>query len=149
MKRTIVIPALTLALVSLLACGGKVVVDAGGQGGDGGSGGTTSASTTATGAGGCEALGQALTTALGAALACNPALSSIQCDGSVVVEDGCGCQIAANEKDPAAAAAAKQAYVAWTAAGCGPFECAFCPPAPPAPYRCDAGTSKCVPNFQK
>ena len=29
-------------------------------------------------------------------------------------------------------AAAQQAYNAWTAAGCGPYDCTLCPPPPPA-----------------
>ncbi len=124
------------------------MVDQSGQGGEGGSG-TTSASTTATGTGACDALDPAFSAALAAALACNPALSSIQCDGSAVVQNGCACEIAANEKAPEAVAAAKQAFAAWVEGGCGPQECALCPPPPPSPYRCDVSTSKCVPNYEK
>lgn len=143
MKRTTAWTALLLGSLLPAACGGKVVVDAGGSGGEGGTP-TTSTSTSTATSGGCDGPNLNLGTALDAALACNPAINAIQCDGSAVVHDHCGCAIVANEHSPDAVAAAQQAYNAWTAAGCGPYDCTLCPPPPPAPYFCDATTSQCT-----
>jgi hypothetical protein len=143
MKRTTAWMALLLGSPILAACGGKVVVDASG-GGSGGGGGTLSTSSSTSGDGGCFQPDLDVAAALDAARACNPAINAIQCDGTAVIHDQCGCSIVANEHSPDAVAAAQQAYNAWTASGCGPYDCTLCPPPPPAPYFCDATTSQCT-----
>lgn len=115
------------------ACGGKVTFVDDGSGAGGGSASSTSKATTGTsistnattGTGkSCTVLKAELDAANAGAQACNPALSSIQCDGSQILVDPCGCSsLLANEKEPAKIAAAKAANQAWLDAGCGPLDC--------------------------
>ncbi|APR76237.1 Hypothetical protein A7982_01584 [Minicystis rosea] len=146
--------ALVFAVVSALvaACGGKVVVDVDGAAGGGlpepttGVGASTSSGTA--GAGGCDELGAILESAVFAAQTCNPVLSVQQCSGKVVIHDGCGCELAANETKPGAAMAAISAFDTWVAAGCGPVPCLLCPPPPSSePWFCNPATSQCDVGF--
>lgn len=131
--RFVVASLLAVASVGLVAaCGGKVLwVPDDGSGGAGstssGSSKASASSSKAVSSGSvlsCSMLEQMMNAAVEAARACNPALSSPQCDGSIILEDPCGCpSIVANEKTPQQAAAAKQAIADWKAAGCGPLEC--------------------------
>ncbi len=143
----ILLRAALISSLALAGCGGKVVFDVGGTGGaGGGSVSSTSASShasasatqavgaTSTGSGStCAALQAAMDQAILAAQACDPAISSPQCDGTAFVDDTCGCpSILLDEKDPAKVALAQKAYDAWTQAGCGPFPCGkACFPAGP------------------
>lgn len=105
-------------------------------------GGTTTGTTPGTPTGGsCEALGAELQTRLAAALACNPTLSVEQCTGEAVVYDTCGCSLAANALYPELTDAALWAYQVWVDAGCGPWDCYWCPPGPPAPFYCEGDPS--------
>jgi hypothetical protein len=117
----------------LVGCGGLVVLEE--EGGLGG-GATSSASATkassvvssSTGST-CEALTVALEQALDQTRVCGPALSIVQCDGSAILKDLCGCPtILANEHNVAQIQGAEQAYDAWVAAGCGPYPCETCTP---------------------
>jgi hypothetical protein len=119
----------TLALV-VAACGGKVVVDQPGSGG----GGTTD----------CATLQTQLGAAVAAAMACSPFVNSIQCDGSAIVYDACGCPFVANETNSAAVSAAAAAYAAWTSGSCGPLACDACVGLGTGGY-CDPSTSACAP----
>jgi hypothetical protein len=69
--------------------------------------------------------------AIAAAAACSPQLQVVQCSGASIVNDQCGCpNIVLNDTQPAKVTAAKNAYAAWTKAGCGPHACgALCTPA--------------------
>lgn len=149
---------LTVASAALLvACGGKVVVEAEGASGGGGSGGsgvgataTTSASAvTSGGTGGCEGLQADLVTKVATAQACNPALSVPQCSGSNVVLDLCGCSVVANDSSFEAGQSAALAFKTWVGAGCGPFDCKTCPPGPSTAWYCDSTASVCKPAFEK
>lgn len=124
-----------LALSLLLAaCGAKVafvVEDGGGttqgggsaQTGGGGSGTSNTGGSVSTGVS-CDVLSAQYEDAIRAATACNPTLSSIQCDGTAVLNDTCGCpSILLNERNPELVLAAQQAYDAWVAGGCGPVPC--------------------------
>jgi hypothetical protein len=138
-------------LVGLLdaACGGKAVLDgtaSGGSGGGGASGTTTTTTTTFTTTTSitttdvCEVLGADLAAKLELAMACNPQISVEQCTGEIVIWDQCGCSVAPNVLTPELAQAALDAYNVWVAAGCGPFDCAWCPPGPEtAPWYCGPG----------
>ncbi len=75
----------------------------------------------------CEPASAARIDALAAAMACNPTVSSIQCDGSALVPDQCGCLHIANEKYPDLVEAAKAAYDAWAG---------VCPTPPCLPDAC-------------
>ena len=110
MKRSTAWTALLLGSLLPAACGGKVVVDAGGSGGEGGSPSTSSTTSTAT-SGACDGPNVNLGLALDAALACNPAIDIVQCDGTAVVHDQCGCSIVANEHDADAVAAGEWLYL--------------------------------------
>lgn len=145
----------TVVVFALSAsCGGKVVFETSGSGGSGGTGSSTHASTTgvgttsSTGTGGsCTALSAAVDQATAAAQACNPLLNIQQCDGSVIVNDKCGCpSLLLNEKQPDKVAAAKKAIDAWLKAGCGPLACgAACFPATSGFCQPNAnGTGICV-----
>jgi hypothetical protein len=144
----------------LVACGGKVVVDAGGAPGGGGAAPATSSvgsdgaggfgSTGSTGGtGGCEGLQADLMAKLAAAQACNPALSVPQCNGGVAAVDICGCTVVANDTSAAAAQSATTAFETWVGAGCGPLQCLYCPPGPGSPWYCDPTTAVCKPAFEK
>lgn len=140
----------------LVACGGKVVVDGGGTG-EGGAGGTTATTTAITsvgpggvgGAGGCAGLEADLAAKLAAAQACNPALSVPQCSGAVTTIDTCGCSVVANDSNAPGAQLATTAFETWVDAGCGPFNCAVCPPPPSSPWYCDPTTAVCLPAYEK
>ncbi|MCC6522642.1 MAG: hypothetical protein IT373_08290, partial [Polyangiaceae bacterium] len=97
--------------LALSACGGKAVIDA--AGGAGGSAPPPS----------CAELEQDLLAKNDAATSCNPLLGVVQCSGTATIHDPCACSQVANEVEAAAVAAATQAYQAWTAAGCGPYDC--------------------------
>jgi hypothetical protein len=136
----------------LVACGGKVVVDAGGATGGGGAASTSTSSVGVGGvggAGGCEGLQADLQAKVAAAQACNPALSVPQCSGALVVTDTCGCLVVANDGSAMAAQIANLAFDAWVGAGCGPYPCTLCPPGPPSPWYCDPTDSVCKPVFEK
>lgn len=148
--------ALAAACLSaaFVACGGKVVVDQGSE--IGGAGGTTSTGTGGLGgaggiggAGGCDALLADFQAKLDAAQACNPLINAIQCSGTVVAFDTCGCEVVANDQASTAASYAIGAYESWADAGCGPYDCALCPPPPSSPWFCDPATSKCQPAWEK
>jgi hypothetical protein len=127
-----------LVPLATASCGGKVIFD-------GGSGGATVGSVTSTGTTkptsatvgstgssvDCQSLKTAMQNAIAAAAVCSPQSQMIQCSGAVVVNDQCGCpNIILNETQPAKVTAAKNAYAAWTKAGCGPQACgALCMPA--------------------
>ncbi|MBI4950470.1 MAG: hypothetical protein HY908_00405 [Myxococcales bacterium] len=123
-----------VSAVAVLGCGGKAVIDAGdGPGGGGAGGGTTTTTTTTTTTSTtttttttvltCDGLYQVLEAAIASAVACDPLVNMVQCDGSAVIHDPCGCPVLANETSPAAVEAATDAYDAWTGAGCGPYLC--------------------------
>lgn len=128
-------------------CGAKVVFeDDGGLGGSGGTGTTTGVTATSgptgvtnsavtatavgTGTGGtCDALFSAMEAANEKARFCSNFNPVIQCDGSVILLDSCGCPtIIANENNVGEYQAAQQAYAAWVDAGCGPYPCEVCNP---------------------
>ncbi len=142
-----------IVVIGLLAsgCGGKAIVDGSNHTGAGGmtssttssassSQSTSSTSHTSTGVGGgaasCDTLHQDLQTKFEAAIACNPLINWISCDGQETVFNDCGCVYVANEHYPELAQAARNAYDAWVAEGCGPWDCYWCPPEPPAPWFC-------------
>lgn len=130
----------------MAACGGKVFVDPGGTGAAGGAGG----SGTGGGAANCDLLEKNLAQKLLEAQACDPTINAIQCSDKAIVKDGCGCDEAGNELNPAAVAASNDAYDTWVGFGCGPYECALCPPPPQSsPWYCDPTQKKCLPAFEK
>ena len=150
-------PLAVVIASTLIACGGKVVVDAegvtagaggGGGGGGAGAGGGGSGSTSG-GFGGCYPLQAEVKAKLEAAQACNPVLAVVQCSGAVVAKDLCGCTVVANDTTPMKGQAALEAFDAWISAGCGPFLCEFCPPGPDTAWYCDGATSTCKPAFEK
>jgi hypothetical protein len=126
------------AAILAAACGGKVAVDTHGAGG------TPTSGTGGGGGGDCASLGAALSAAVEAARACNPVLDVIQCSGSAIINDGCGCPIVANEQQSTHVSDAQGLYSAWISTGCGPIECFACPPSPMStPWYCDGNTGKC------
>lgn len=158
---------LSLVALSVAGCGGLVVLElddesgtqAGGQGGRGGSGGEPIAGffsppadvvTTGTGSGACDALLATYETAVDHARACSPLDPNIQCDGTVVLLDTCGCpSIVANEDLVGEVADAEAAYEAWVAAGCGPYQCESCTPATNGGFcetMGDPAKGRCAPN---
>ncbi len=96
------------------------------------SGGPTSVATTGVTSGtpvSCDQLTLAYETAIQHARACSRLEPVVQCDGSVILLDECACPtIIANEHNVAEIQAASQAYDAWVAAGCGPYQCEACFP---------------------
>lgn len=150
LRASLALPALTL-----IACGGNVVVDPAIGAGGAASSSTPSSSVVTTGGGGqgggdpCEILVAAMTSSLAAAQACNPVLSVQQCSGATTAFNGCGCEVVANDANGAQAASALTAWKEWVGAGCGPYECAYCPPGPPSPWYCDPTTSECQPAYEK
>jgi hypothetical protein len=153
-----------VALVSLVlgvsACGGKVLFDpdasSGGGAGTGGQGEGASSSevgvatvgvaqSSASTGDNCFALGEELDRATNEAIACDPTIDLLQCSGAELLTDRCGCKgVVANETRPEAVQAARAAYDAWVAGGCGPFECGgACQQ--PAGGICDPGSSTCQP----
>ncbi|MFT3773067.1 MAG: hypothetical protein QM820_47405 [Minicystis sp.] len=127
------------------ACGGKTIVETGPAGGSGG------ATTTGLGGAGglsndCDVLGADFQSKLAAAQSCDPLINAIQCSGTATLHDGCGCEVAGNELAPEKVSLAVDAFEAWVNAGCGPFECALCPPPPSSvSWFCDPGSSQCKP----
>ncbi|MCC6522404.1 MAG: hypothetical protein IT373_07070 [Polyangiaceae bacterium] len=132
---------LWVSAVAVLGCGGKAVLDAGDGLGGGGAGGgtTTTTTTTTTTVATCDALFQGLEAAIASAVACDPFVNMVQCDGSAVIHDPCGCPVLANETAPSAVEAATDAYDAWTGAGCGPYLCGL--PCQPISAGACLGTS--------
>lgn len=147
-------------------CGGLVVFQEDGDDGAGGAGGTSNVSagpgpinasssgntmsTTGTGTSGdCDALLSELETAIDHARACSPLDPVIQCDGSAILLDPCGCpSIVANEHNLAEIQAAADAFDKWVALGCGPFRCESCTPAQGEGFcqtRGDGSKGRCVP----
>jgi hypothetical protein len=120
-----------LGIVSI-SCGSKVIFDSS-SGGASSAGvtSTTSAtnatnatSTVASSASGnideCEKLGLPLKYALAAATACDPQLQVVQCSGSEILDNDCGCpSYVLNEAQPAKVMAVKNLYDAYMKAGCG------------------------------
>lgn len=150
-----------------IGCGGLVVLElddgpsgsggqssGGGLGGSGepigGSGAPTDAATTSSGTGPCASLLEIFETALDHARACSPLDPNIQCDGSAVLLDVCGCpSVVANENLIGEIADAQAAYEAWVAAGCGPYECESCTPAESGGFcqtMGDPAKGRCSPN---
>lgn len=139
--------ALLLLTAAAPACGAKVVFEQDdGSGGSGGAGTATSVTATSastgvtnsavsatavtTGTGGtCEALLSAMEAANEKARFCSNFNPVIQCDGSVILLDTCGCPtIIANENNVGEYQAAQLAYADWVNAGCGPYPCEVCNP---------------------
>ena len=58
----------------------------------------------------CGALTDALVAAFEAAVLCNPAMSSLQCDGAEMMTNQCGCPWAANNRHPDLAQTARDAW---------------------------------------
>jgi hypothetical protein len=131
---------LRIALISVaswsVGCGATVVFETDGSGGSGQGGSSSSgspSSTKATSSGGvttggmCADLLAAFELAVVEATACNPFISVPQCTGTAILLDTCGCPaIVANELQPGLVDAARTAYDAWVAAGCGPYDCQTC-----------------------
>ena len=147
---------LAAAVASLLvACGGKVVVEADGVSGGGGATTATISSSVGSsgnggvGAGGCEGLQADVVKKVAAAQACNPVLSVPQCSGMVTTVNLCGCPIVANDSSSMVAENATSAFKSWVSAGCGPFDCDNCPPGPGSAWYCDPTTAVCKPAFEK
>jgi hypothetical protein len=128
--------------------------------GNGGSGGSSSSKTTgstvthaattgssSTGGNDCASLKAKLDAAVAAAVTCGPALAIVQCNGTQIMNDDCGCpSVLLNETTPDKVTAAKAANAAWIQAGCGPFQCgAACFPAGPGfcQPNADGTTGKC------
>jgi len=151
------------------SCGGNVVVDSGATSGSSGVGGGGAAATgagaggsTATGAGGdsvqfpdggsfmCQQDYYGLVAGLQNALQCtSTAVGLVQCSGSALLQDPCGCFHVANEAHPDNIGIEDMAYQECVADGCcGPqatIGCSACPPAPTTGH-CDSFTSVCVPG---
>ncbi|MBL9027071.1 MAG: hypothetical protein JNL21_33050 [Myxococcales bacterium] len=135
MRRLLLFPSLVLLLP---ACGGLVVfeIDEGTGGATSTTGTTAQGSTVQSGSTSqvgstssgnpCDALDAELLTAIDHALACSPLDPTIQCDGTVMILDTCACPIVANEDNVSEVEAARAAYDAWVAAGCGPYPCETC-----------------------
>lgn len=128
---------LFVALVSALAgCGAKVVFEAEAQGGGSGQGGEGSGAGTISNTGGsastgttCDGLWAAYQAAVSDAAACDPSASTVQCDGSAVSPDACGCfNVLLSEESASKVDAANAAYKAWENAACGPIDCTVCDP---------------------
>src|SRR4051812_18401866 len=128
LARFVAVVASGLCLAVVAACGGKVVVDLPGAGSGGGGGG---------GAQSCDALLQSLQQKIAAAQVCSPFINSIQCDGSAMVPDSCGCSVLVNETNQAAIQAADAAAQAAAQGGC------FAPCEGPCPF---SGPGYCQPS---
>jgi hypothetical protein len=156
---------LVVLAMAVLHCGGKAVVDPASSGGSGGAGGiaghggtstsstsgtstSTSSGTSATGgtADVCTLLKEDLDQKVLAARSCDPTIYLEQCNGEAMIYDDCGCDTVANEHNPEAVKAALEAFAAWVDAGCGPYDCQWCPPAVPALCEAtpDGKTGYCV-----
>ena len=156
--------AAIVAAGAVAACGGNVVVDGapspGGPAGSGGATGGTTGSTTG-GSGGSTASGVqipgggttmchedylSLVGELESALGCTPTANIVQCSGTALLHDPCGCMVVVNEVDVQDVNFANALWSACEADGCcGPSVtggCAPCPPAPTTGY-CDTFTSQC------
>lgn len=119
-------------------CGSQVVVGER-RIGDGGSSPSGSAAETSSASGGqhgggggfevtCEALRADWDEALAAAIACDPELAIIQCDGTSSILDECACVVLTNEARPDAVDRAHAALASFLNSGC-PFSCdpSLCP----------------------
>jgi hypothetical protein len=156
-----------LGLSTMSACGGLVLFDPDATGTGGGS--ASGAGGSVSGAGGgatsgigvgtsvqsgsvassssgdnCFALGEELDRTTSEAVGCNPTIDLLQCNGSELLFDRCGCKsVVANETKPELVQAARAAYDAWVAAGCGPFDCGgAC--ASPMGGQCDPQSGTCI-----
>jgi hypothetical protein len=85
----------------------------------------------------CERLTAEADAAIAAAVACDPAVDSIQCNGSAVLTEACACPRIANEAHPELVEAAQKAINAREAA-CPPVPCAFPLCQEPAASYCGA-----------
>ncbi len=135
--------ACVMALFFGGACGAIAVLeDDAGAGGAGtttatgpttkaGAGPTTASKSVGVTTGGvCDGLAEELETAIDHARACSPLRPVVQCDGSAILLDLCGCpSVVANEHLPVEIQQAQDAYDAWVSAGCGPYPCESCTPA--------------------
>ncbi|MCB9576550.1 MAG: hypothetical protein H6717_05935 [Polyangiaceae bacterium] len=131
------------AAARLAAAAARLAAAAARAGAAGSSGGAAGAAGGGGAAGAnCAPLLKAVQDTLAEAVACNPAISSIQCDGSATSPDTCDCPVLLNEKTPDKVKAAQDAYKAWTTAGCGPFQCGKACFAGTT-GACDATTSTC------
>lgn len=126
-----------VVLASTLAgCGAKVVFDGEAGGGPAGQGGEGTGAGQVAGTGGsvstgmsCNDLWSAYQVAISDAAACDPFVNMVQCDGSAVSPDACGCyNVLLNEESASKVAATSAAYDAWQNADCGPIDCTVCDP---------------------
>ena len=83
----------------------------------------------------CEALVDGLVRAFEDAVLCDPAMSSLQCDGAEMITNQCGCPWAANNRHPDLARTARDAWEPYEAAGCIPQGCGPCREPTPT-FRC-------------
>jgi hypothetical protein len=146
MLRLRILGYLVVLAAAAPGCGGMVVFEEEGAGGSGAGGTTTgpagssgqtggkstavTATAVTTGTGGtCEGLLAAMEAANEKARFCSNLKPVIQCNGSVILLDTCGCPtIIANENNVGDYQAAQQAYNDWVSAGCGPYPCEVCNP---------------------
>lgn len=141
----------SIAIAFLItACGGKVVfvelADAGGTGGAS----STVTSSTSTGAD-CAALANDLAAKTLAARACAPELDVIQCSGSAIVSDECGCASKVlNETQSPKVADAEMAFAAFAQGNCvHPCENACLPASAGTCELNEDGTGTCIAVFPK
>jgi len=84
---------------------------------------------------------------LAAARACEQSMSSIQCSDQLLINDECGCKVAANIKTPELAQAAVDALADYIDAGC-PYGCGAPCPSPGMGWYCGPdgnGKGVCMP----
>jgi hypothetical protein len=77
---------------------------------------------------------EALTTAVEAAVTCDPGINTPQCTGATLIRDACGCERAANDLLPEIAAQVMEAFDIAERAGCI-LDCTQCPD-PDGPWSC-------------
>ncbi len=85
----------------------------------------------------CDALSDTLVEAFEAAVSCDPAISSPQCDSTEMITNQCGCPWAANNRLPNQAQTARYAWEPYEASACIPETCAPCLEPTPG-FRCVA-----------
>jgi len=154
LRRAAALGAAWASLVGVVGCA-NVIVDGAGPGGTPGEGG---GATTTEGAGAspveCSGTYGQVSDAIVTAQTCDPASQTVQCSGSAMVRDLCGCPVIANETDAQAIATANAAYAMCASMGCcGPAAHPVSPPpctttCPPVPTggHCDPSTSLCAPG---
>jgi hypothetical protein len=81
----------------------------------------------------CPALLERFRSAIEAARACDPTLSSISCNGAAGVSNECGCDVILNERNPELVEAAHELRNEWDSSGCA--EVTACPPIACAPVE--------------